>query len=81
MFGSREYADQSAEHQLEAPLRVLWRKLRNRRLSSDDQLQLGYEVEHQSAVRVQRGAKCGAPHGQFGFSLLARSGLMMLRNA
>ena len=32
MLRPGEDADEPPEHQLEAPLRVLWRKLRNRRL-------------------------------------------------
>src|SRR5262249_40366915 len=38
MFRPSEDADKLSEHQLEAPLRVLWRKLRNRRRFSDDEL-------------------------------------------
>ena len=38
MFRPREHADESPEHQLETALRILWRKLRNRRLVSDDEL-------------------------------------------
>ena len=36
MFRPCEYADKSPEYQLEAALRILWRKLGNRRLFSDD---------------------------------------------
>ena len=34
MFRPRKYADKSPEHELEAALRVLWRKIRNGRLFS-----------------------------------------------
>ena len=47
MFGPREYADEPPEDQLETALRVLGRKLRDRRLFSDDELQLGNEVHHE----------------------------------
>src|SRR6188472_862090 len=39
MFRPCEYADESPEHQLEAALRVLWRKIRDGRLFSYDELQ------------------------------------------
>jgi len=38
MFRAREYADESANDQLEAALRALWRKFGDRWLCSDDQL-------------------------------------------
>src|SRR5215831_13365161 len=41
MLRPREYADKSPKHQLEAALRVLWRKFRDRRLFSYDELQFG----------------------------------------
>ena len=52
MFRPREYADESPEHQLEAALRVLWRKLRDRRLFSDDELQFGDQIHHELSVRT-----------------------------
>ena len=42
---AREHAEEAPEHQLEAVLRVLRRQLRDRRLFSDDELQLGNEVD------------------------------------
>ena len=39
MFGSGEYADEPPEHALEAALRMLRRKLRDRSLFADDELQ------------------------------------------
>jgi hypothetical protein len=41
MFWPSEYADKSPEHQLEATLRVLGRKLRDWWLFSYDELQFG----------------------------------------
>src|SRR3984893_18302943 len=41
MFRPCEYADKSTEHQLEAALRVLWRKIRDWFLFSYDEFQLG----------------------------------------
>src|SRR5215831_6041662 len=45
MFRPREDADKLPKDQLEAPLRVLWRKLRDRRLS-DEELHFRNEVHH-----------------------------------
>src|SRR5215813_13956812 len=53
MFRPREDADELSKRQLEAPLRVLWRKLRDRRRLSDDELYFSNEVHHQSRVRSQ----------------------------
>ena len=52
VLGPCEYADESPEHQLETALRVLWRKLRNRCLFSDDELQVRDEVHNEQAVRL-----------------------------
>src|SRR5579864_417616 len=41
-----EYLDKSTEHQLEAALHVLWRKLRNRWLFSYDELQFGNQIHN-----------------------------------
>ena len=48
----REYADESAEHELEAALRVLWRKIRDRWLFPDDELQVRNEVDNEQPVRT-----------------------------
>src|SRR5262249_53751113 len=61
MLRPREYADEPAEHQLEAALLLLWRKRRNRWLSSDDQLQFGNQIHDQLSVRIQRLSKGIAP--------------------
>ncbi len=47
-----ERADEPPEHQLEAVLRVLWRKIRNRRLLSDDELQFRDQVDNEPSVRT-----------------------------
>ena len=52
MFRPGEYADESPEHQLKTTLCVLRRKLRNRRLFTDDELQFGDEVDHEPSVRA-----------------------------
>ena len=54
MFRPREYADKSTEHQLEAALRVLWGKFRDRRLFSYNQLQFGDQVHNELSVRTYR---------------------------
>ena len=54
MFRSREDTDELPKHQLKAPLRVLWRKLRNRWRLPDEELQFRNEIDHQPRVRSQR---------------------------
>ena len=73
MFRPGEDADEPPEHQLEARLRLLRRKLGDRRLLSDDELQLGDEVDHEPSVRAQRLPKGVAPAASSA-SLLPRSG-------
>ena len=46
----RENAKETSEHKLEASLRVLWRKIRDRRLLSDDALEFGNEVHNKLPV-------------------------------
>ena len=64
MFRPREHADEPPKHELETSLRVLWRKLRDGRLVTDDELQLGNEIDHEPAVRAQRLQKGVAPTAQ-----------------
>ena len=52
MFRPCEYADKSPEHQLEAALRVLWRKIRDWWLFSDDELQFGNQIHNELSVRT-----------------------------
>ncbi len=52
MFRPCEYADESPKDQLEAMLRVLWRKLRNRWLLPDDEPQSRDEVHDKPCVRA-----------------------------
>src|SRR5262249_39911376 len=54
MFRPSEDADELLEHQLKAPLRILWRKLRDRQRLSDDELHFRNEIGNQSCVRAQR---------------------------
>ena len=77
MLRPREYADESPEHELESALRVLWRKLGDRRLFADDELQFGDEIHHEPSVRTQRLVKGIAPAASSA-SLLLRSGRMRL---
>src|SRR6202048_5149379 len=53
MFRSRKDADESPDHHLEAGLRALRRQVRNCRLFSDYQLQLGNEIHHELTVVAQ----------------------------
>src|SRR5690348_14632416 len=52
MFPPCEYGDESPEHELKTTLCLQWRKLRNRRLFTDDKLQFGDEVDHEPSVRA-----------------------------
>jgi hypothetical protein len=50
----REHAEEPSEYHLEAVLRILRRKVLNRRLFPDDELELGDEVDDKLAVRAYR---------------------------
>src|SRR5262245_25470443 len=50
MLRSCEHADKSPEHKLEAALRILGWKIRNRRLVSDDECQFRNEVDNEQRV-------------------------------
>ena len=52
MLASCEYADKSPEDQLEAALRVLRRKNRDRCLFPDDELQFRDEVYNEKSIRT-----------------------------
>ena len=65
----REYADESTKYQLEAPLRILWRKFRNRLLLADDELQFWDEVHHQLTIRTESLTDRIAPTTQLFFVL------------
>src|ERR1700722_569189 len=69
MFRSGEHADKPPKHQLETSLRVLRRKLRDGRLVTDDELQLGNEIGHGPAVRAQRLDKSVAPTAKLDVAL------------
>src|SRR6185436_14611932 len=69
MLGLGEYLDQPAQRHLYAGLRGRWRYVRNRRLFADHELQLGNEVNDQSAVRIQRPTQLLSPLGELGLGL------------
>src|SRR4030095_16797881 len=69
VFPPGEDTDEPPKHQVEAPLRVLWRKLRDWWLVSDDELQLGDDVDHESSVRPLRVPKGVAPTAQLRVTL------------
>ena len=69
MVRTGEHTDEPPEHQVETPLRVLWRELRHRRLVADEERQFGDEVHHEPSVRLQRVAERGAPRVQLGLAL------------
>src|SRR5215472_154613 len=68
MFRPSEDADKLPKYQLEAPLCVLWCKLRNRRWLSDNELHFRNEIHNQSRVRSQRFAQRVAPGREVGFA-------------
>ena len=74
MPGPGEDAEEAAEDQLEAALRLLRRQLGDRRLLADDELQLRDQVDHELAVRTERGAERLAPRAELGSSPIASSG-------
>src|SRR5258708_403895 len=69
MFRPCKHADESSEYQLEATLRLLRWKLRDLRLVSYDELQLGNKIDDQLTVRIQRVAKGVTPGSQVGLAL------------
>jgi len=54
MFRPGENADELPETHLEAPLRVMRRKLEDRRRFSNDELHFRNEIHNQTCVRSQR---------------------------
>ena len=51
---SGKCTNEAPKYELKTALCLLWRQLRNRWLVSDDQLEFGYEVDHEPPVRSQR---------------------------
>ncbi len=51
---AREHPEEAPEHHLEAALHVLRRQVRDRRLFSDHELQLGNEVHDELSIWAQR---------------------------
>ena len=66
---AREHAEEAPENHLKAILGVLRRQVRDRRLRSDNELELGNEVDDELAVRAQRLAQGVPPPAQLGFAL------------
>src|SRR6516225_3604039 len=64
-----EDPDEAPEHQLEAALRIVWRKFWDRRLLAEDEHQLGDQVDDETSVRAQRLLKGVAPMTQLGVAL------------
>src|SRR5215467_14298273 len=69
MFRPREDADELPKYQLEAPLRVLRRKLGDRRRLSDDELHFRNEIGNQSSIRPQCLLQRVAPSREVPFAL------------
>src|SRR4051794_35759110 len=64
MVLARKHPDKALEHVMEAALRLLQRKLWNRQLLADDDLQLGNEVDDQLSLRAKRIQDRAAPLAQ-----------------
>src|SRR5712664_89804 len=64
-----EHGEKAPESQLKAALRVMGWQLRDRRLVTDDELQLRNQVYDKPPVRAQRFAKCLAPSSQLWIAL------------
>src|ERR1700704_3981976 len=69
MLRSSERAEKPPENQLKAVLRVLWREGRDRRLRSDNELELGDQVDDELTVRAQRVANAVPPAADLGLCL------------
>src|SRR5580700_2810454 len=69
MFRPGEYANEAPESEMETAFRLLRLKLQDRRLVSDDELQFGDEVGHESCILLERLQKRAAPDRQFGVAL------------
>src|SRR5579864_5620612 len=69
MFSPREDAKKPPEYQVETVLCLLRRKLQDRRLLSDEELQFGDDVDHQPPVRAERLAQRVAPAGELRVAL------------
>src|SRR5215813_11605872 len=69
MFRPSEHADEFAEHQMETPLRLLWRKLGDGRRLPDDELHFRNEIRDQSCVRSERLPQGVAPGRKVRFAL------------
>ena len=52
MFWAREYAEESAEDQLKPGLRILRRNFGDRRLVSDNEVQIGNQIHNKLPIRI-----------------------------
>src|SRR5215469_14850275 len=69
MFRSGKDTNESPEHGLEAVLRLLRLKLRDRRLVADNEPELRDEVGHEPCIWVKRLQERAAPDRQLGVAL------------
>src|SRR5437879_10880901 len=66
---AREHPEEAPEHHLEAVLRVPRRQVRDWRLFSDHELQLGNEIHHELTIRAQRIDQGVPPPAKLGLAL------------
>src|SRR5262249_46074846 len=69
MFRLGECADKAPKGDLEQPAGLLWWKIGYGWLLADDQLDFGYELDHEPAVRPKRLAQRAAPAFQLQVAL------------
>src|SRR5258708_2446823 len=67
--GEKGVATRLLMHQLQAALRLLRWKLRDRRLFSNDELQFGNKIDDELTVRIQRVPKGVTPGSEVGLAL------------
>src|SRR5215475_9003285 len=79
MVRPREDADKLPKGQLKAPLRVLWRKLRDRGRLSDDELYFRNEIGNQSSIRPQCLLQRVAPSCEVPFALAQQRPYQILK--
>src|SRR5579864_6792583 len=80
MFRPGKNADKTLEHQLKTTLCLLRLKLRDGGWLSDDEPELGHEVDHQPCVRPERLAKGVTPAGKLCLALAEKRSHEVLKS-
>src|SRR5580704_10388263 len=69
MLRSGEYGEEATKHDLEAPLRILWREVGRGQLLTDNQSKFRNQVHHQLAIRAKSLQQKLPPVPQLSFAL------------